>query len=574
MLNYNLTMKNPIKLLILSIAAAAFLASCKKLETDPAYTIDENLVWDRLDSNAVVTQFYLNEIYRSLPEGFGRVGGDFIDAASGDAIPSRRNTSIEYLYTGRVNAENTPDPYWNEAYAGIRRVNLLLKNIHRSAVKLENTGVDPREYWKAEARFVRAMVYFELIKRYGGVPLVGDTIFSTEDNIQLPRNSFAECVNYITTECNAIRGKLRAEPISTGNWGRIPRGAALALKCRTFLYAASPLFNGNTNPLNGYTTASTAHWDSVIATAEQLKAIPQYTAFFNTALFKPTAAQGYGFIFTERMNNEIILARQRGQTTDLENNNAPVGYTIQNSNGRTSPTQNFVDAFPNADGSPFNPASTTPYVGRDPRFYTTIFYHGYQWLGRAVDVSEGGKDKPNSPTVPVQTRTGYYLRKFMGNFATSTTYSNQNHNYPIFRVAEVILNYAEALNEVGRVEDAVNMIKLVRNRAGITAGTGSRYGIPAGITQAAMRDLIRNERRIELSFEDHRFWDIRRWKIAEQVLNGPLYGVKILKKPDNSFTTPERVEVGTATFNKRLYFMPIPYLVMLKNNKLIQNEGW
>jgi hypothetical protein len=231
---------------------------------------------------------------------------------------------------------------------------------------------------------------------------------------------------------------------------------------------------------------------------------------------------------------------------------------------------------------PFNPDGTintasgysasAPYTNRDPRLDVTVFRNGYTWLARGVETFEGGLDKPNSSAIAVQTRTGYYLRKFLGNFPTGSTYSNQSHNFPIFRYVEIILNYAEALNEMNRVENAVTEIIAIRKRAGITAGTNSRYGIKTGITQAEMRDLIRNERRIELSFEEHRFWDIRRWKTAAADLSGPLYGMKITRT--GTTFTYERVQVSSMLFENKLYHMPLPYDETLKNRALIQNEGW
>jgi hypothetical protein len=193
-------------------------------------------------------------------------------------------------------------------------------------------------------------------------------------------------------------------------------------------------------------------------------------------------------------------------------------------------------------------------------------------MSRPVETHMGGLDRPNNPAItPIQTRTGYYLRKFLGNFATATAFSSQSHNFPLFRYAEIILNHAEALNELNQVEAAVTQIKLLRSRAGIAAGANTRYGIKTGIDQIEMRELIRNERRIELAFEEHRFWDIRRWKIADQVLTTPLTGMRI-----TNGTTPvyEVVPVATPVFQNRLYHMPIPYEETTRNSRLIQNEGW
>jgi hypothetical protein len=248
-----------------------------------------------------------------------------------------------------------------------------------------------------------------------------------------------------------------------------------------------------------------------------------------------------------------------------------------------SPSQNLVDAFPDNNGRPItDPASSyqanNPYANRDPRLALTVFTNGtnttrYRWLNQDLELFEGGRSKPN--TNVVQTRTGYYLRKFLGDFTNNAAYSNQNHNFPLFRVSEVRLNYAEALNEVGRTEDAITQLIEVRRRAGLQAGTGNRYGIPVGISQVAARELIRNERRIELAFEEHRFWDVRRWKIAETVLNGPLNGIKIVRTATTPFTyTYERTVVTNMIFQPKLYYMPLPYDETTKNLNLVQNPGW
>ena len=509
-----------------------------------------------------------------------------MDAGTADALPSRIGSSVENYTNGRISVIQNPDGYWGNSYAGIRQANILLANMDQVPAPgpLEVTR---NKSYKAEARFIRAFLYFELLKRYGGVPLIGDKIFTLNDNLELPRNTYEEVVNYIISECDVAKVDLLADGTATANindndFGRIPKGAAIALKCRVYLYAASPFFNGGATagPLKsrgiiGYSTADPTRWQKVIEAAEELKALNYYalqSSFFN--------------VFTVRKNSEIILSKQTPQDFSLETNNAPVGYTPNGtqSGGRTSPTQNFVDAFPMSNGlaitdpaSGYDPAN--PYAGRDSRFGTTVFYNNGSiaagnWLNRAVETFDGGKDKPN--TSSVQTKTGYYLRKFLGGFTTSQTYSNTNHNFPYFRYAEILLNEAEAYNELGKVDSAVVHIVLIRKRAGIAAGTGAgagRYGIAPGISQAAMRDLIRTERRIELAFEEHRFWDVRRWRIGDQELNGPLYGMSITKNANGSFSYA-KIQVGTMVFTDKLYLMPIPYDETLKNSNLEQNPGW
>ncbi|MES2777225.1 MAG: RagB/SusD family nutrient uptake outer membrane protein [Bacteroidota bacterium] len=560
------------------VAMAIVSTSCRKVEREPKDWFGSSLVFDSLDQNAIVAAFNLNDIYNYIPGGFNRINnfagtGDYLDAASGDAIPSRNNAPVSYYYTGAINVLNNPDPYWANSYYGIRRANIFIGNID-----VVPTAALTKRYWKAEARFIRSLLYFELVKRYGGVPLIGNKVFSLEDDLQIPRNTFAECVDYIVSECNAVKDSLRPEPISDADWGRIPRGAAVALKCRVLLYAASPLFNGGgfetdatKKALTGYPTADPSRWQKVIDAAEELKALNYYA--LQTSL---TAT------FLTKKNTEVILSKQNANSFSLESTQAPVGYAgTTASQGLTSPTQELVNAFPMLNGLSITEAGSgysaaNPYAGRDPRLAATVFMNGTstggtRWLNRPVETFEGGKDKPNTAATATQTKTGYYVRKFLGDFTNSTAYSNQSHTFVIFRYSEVLLNYAEALNEMGRVEDAVMQDTLIRRRAGLTPGTNRRYGIKAGISQAEMRDLIRNERRIELAFEEQRFWDVRRWKIAPTVLNGPLTGVKIT---NGTPLTYQAVTVATMVFTNKLYHMPIPYDEITKNLKLIQNEGW
>ncbi|WP_375447552.1 RagB/SusD family nutrient uptake outer membrane protein [uncultured Fibrella sp.] len=556
---------------VLIVALSMIGSACERVETEPRDWIKEDLVWDEKDRNATLAVFFLNDIYNYIPGGFNRIGtgnGDFLDAGAVDAIPSRIARSVEYYTNGFISAVNNPDPYWGNSYAGIRRVNIFLANIDRVPATAASIVT-----WKAEARFIRAFLYFELLKRYGGVPLIGDKIFTINDDLSLPRNTFEETVNYIVAECDAVKADLRKEPVSDNEWGRVPRGAAIALKGRTYLYAASPLFNGGgvsnnatQKALTGYPTFDAARWQKAVDAAAELIALNYYA-------LQPV----YNNVFVVKKNTEIILAKQSGNNTTIESLNAPVGYGSPTaSQGLTSPTQNFVDAFTTDTGLPITDAASgynpqNPYAARDPRLAVTVFTNGQRWLQRNVETFDGGRDRPGGNIV--QTRTGYYLRKFMADFSNNTTYTNQSHNFPLFRYAETLLNYAEALNEVGRTEDAVKQVIEVRKRAGIKAGTTSRYGIPSGITQADLRTLIQNERRVELAFEEHRFWDVRRWKIAETVLNTPLFGQKIVRNTDGTLTY-SKVQVGTSTFSKRLYYMPLPYDETTKNLNLVQNEGW
>ncbi|WP_324673856.1 RagB/SusD family nutrient uptake outer membrane protein [Hymenobacter sp. GOD-10R] len=564
-------------------AAALLLAlglnACKDPETEPRYLIRDELMWDDADRNATLAGWYLNDLYNYLPNGFNRIGfdpGDVLGAGDGDALPSRIGRPVEYYTNGAISTVNNPDPYWGNSYAGIRRVNIFLANIDRVPATAATLV-----YWKAEARFVRAMLYFELLKRYGGIPLIGDKLFTLDDNLSLPRNTYEESVNYIVSECDAIKGDLRpASAIPDADWGHVPQGAAIALKGRVLLYAASPLFNGGgvngAGVLQGYPSYDANRWQLALNAAQELISLGTYSLL--TATTAPSTS-AYASVFSVKKNNEIILAKQSANNSLLESYNAPIGYTSPAaSQGVTSPSQNFVDAFPmntgvaiTATGSNYNPQN--PYVNRDPRLAASVFFNGRQWLSRTVETFDGGRDRPGGSAV--QTRTGYYMRKFLYEYSSGTSYANQSHNFPLFRYAETLLNAAEALNELGRTEEAMTRLISIRQRAGITAGTGNRYGIPVGIGQAAARDLIRNERRIELGFEEHRFWDVRRWKIAETALNGPMYGVRIVRSAATPYTFAYTYpQVSTLVFQARLYYMPLPYDEVTKNTNLTQNPGW
>jgi hypothetical protein len=433
-------------------------------------------------------------------------------------------------------------------------------------------GYSMKYVWKSEARFLRAMFYFELIKRYGGVPLMGNHVYTITDNISLPRNSFDECVKYIVSECDAIKDSLLVYPISDPNADshRPTKGSAMALKARVLLYAASPLFNGGNidanNNLTGYTSFDATRWTAAATAAKDVIDLGTYSLLPN-----------YKDVFTTQYNPEILFFRQVGNNNDVETNNGPVGFTGAAGKGRTSPTQELVNAFPMANGLPIgDPASgydeNNPYNNRDPRLTYTVIYNGAQWLNSQVQTFEGGQSKPNGSLQ--QTKTGYYMRKFMGDFENTNAYSSHSTDWLILRYADVVLGYAEALNEsAGPNTNVYNALISIRKRAGIEVGTDGRYGLKAGMTKEEMRTAIRNERRIELAFEESRYWDIRRWKIAETIMNQPRTGISIVRTNNTLSYNP--IDVLTTRFDApKMYLYPVPYNEVQKNPNMKQNPGW
>ena len=528
--------------------------SCKKYETEPVDLLTDDYVYDKMDDNGDYARQVMNHLYVYLPNGFNRIDHVVLATATDDAIASERYSNMEVLSMSRMNPlSESPDGYWYPGYEAIRNINLFLAHI-------DVVPVDPllKQYWKAEARFIRAMNYFELIKRYGGVPLVGDQLFPQEARPDIARSSYAECVAYIVKELDAIQDSLRPDPVADVEIGRITKGADLALKSRVLLYAASPL----NNPEH-----ESAKWQ---AASDAAYAVIAYNKF--------TLSDDFNTLFVDRTNPEVILAYQRGITSDLERDNAPVGYGEPNqSNGYVSPTQELVDAFPMINGRSIEDHASGydeqhPYDNRDPRFYATVFYNGAPWLGRNVQTFEGGLDKPN--TIQRQTRTGYYMRKFLVDYSDKDAYGNSDHNFIIFRYGGILLNYAEAENELGHVDVAYAQLIALRKRAGIEAGDDGLYGLQPAMDQVAMRKAIHHERRIEMAFEEQRFWDERRWKTAETDFNRTLHGIRITRATDETFTY-ERTSVQEIVFKApQMYRYPIPYNEVASNPSMEQNEAW
>ena len=574
--------KNPLIFLSFPLLIAALSLSCNRtLETEPLERVTDEYLWDSQDSLGYYARNFLSNIYLMLPGGANRIGGlgggtgDVLATASDDAIASQGGSVADQMTVGGYSPLFNPDDVWIECYEGIRKATIFLNNF--PVVPLRSPA--EKRAWLGEARFIRAFLYFELVKRYGGVPLMGDEVRDKNDDLEIPRNSFAECIQYIVNECDAAVDNVRTDPVDRVNEGRITRGGVLALKAKVLLYAASPLYNGGNiggsaeeKRLTGYESYDPERWKLA---ADAARAVIDLNAFELQANFLDIFLQEQND--PDGLNNtEVILARLNGRSDNIEKTNAPVGYPSGSLGGagRTSPTQELVDAFPMQNGLPItDPASgydpSNPYKDRDPRLSYSVFHNGSLWLSRLVETFNGGADRPGGTAQ--QTRTGYYMRKFMGkNENKNLPYATELHHFILFRYAEVLLNYAEALNEYqGPVPDVYSAIEAIRERAGLVP-----FQLPADLQQEEMRELIRNERRIELAFEEHRFRDIRRWKIAEDVY-GPQHGMRLTMNRATGVVTYQREEVRNAEFDApKMYFYPIPYNEMVKNDNMVQNPGW
>ncbi len=575
--------------LITLVAAAA----CRKSEKFPVDKVSGIYIFDPRDSAGTNALKYLLNVYNVMEIGHNRVGGDYLDAASDDAVSSSPGGQVTILATAgysaidlpanenvwsSTNSTNTAN-YWNgirsatEFMAGIDVV--PVKDFVAPNGKINGIGVSTRYIWRNEARLLRAYFYFELVKRFGGVPLLGDKVYNVNDNIALPRSSFADCISYIVSECDKAKDSLITVPLlnpAQDNY-RVTQGAAMALKAKVLLYAASPAFNSpsgaNSNPLTGYPTYSASRWQLAATAASQVMAMGNYSLDPN---FKN--------IFLTQNDPEVIMLRtanHTGPSNDVENANGPVGFSSAVAQGRTNPTQQLVDSYPMSNGLPItDPTSgydpNNPYNNRDPRFAATILYNGAPWLGTTLQTYEGGVSKPNNGQ---GTLTSYYMCKFMA-LQTGSNFQSHDEDWVIFRYAEIKLDFAEARNETdGPVDSVYQQLRDLRLRAGIAPGTGN-YGLTAGMTKDQMRAVIQNERRIEMAFEEQRYFDIRRWGIATTVMNQPLTGMSITNSNGNLTYNPIQV-LQPKFVAPKMNVYPIPYDEVLKNpaiGQAHQNPGW
>lgn len=562
-------MNHMTRVLIFFLLSLSVISCRKTLETVPIEQQTLDLVFDSQDSAGVQANKFLYDMYSYVPSVYNAVGGDFLAAAAGDAISSNTAvTAVEQLATGAYTSSNYPDDQWATQYSVIRQTNIFIKNIDRVPLKGQLANGTPfNRVWKAEARFLRALCYFELVERYGGVPLLGDSVYQLGDNLALPRNSFSDCIRYIAAQCDLIADSLRTDPADPASIEMPTKGAALALKARALLYAASPLFNGGNidpgNALTGYTGYDVKRWDSAALAAR---------AVMDMGVF--SLDTGFADVFLSQDNPERIFARQGGNGTSVENANGPIGHSSQSNLGRTSPTADLADAFGMANGMDItDPASgydpQNPYEGRDPRFYYTFLYNGAMWLNIPVETFEGGIDKPGGSIQ--QTRTGYYLRKFMGDFSLADAYASHSADHILFRYAEILLDYAEALNEYlpAPGDEVYGAVESIRKRAGLVP-----YQLPQGLSRDAMRTVIHHERRVELAFEGQRYFDVRRWKEADSVFNGALHGTLIYQLGSGALSYQETPVFQMAFQSPKMYLAPIPYSEVIKNEQMVQNPGW
>lgn len=548
-----------------ALASSFFMVSCQEnfLDVVPTDRVsDASILSDSVLFEAYVTNRYMGtrltdkEAEGTLP-GFGRGFEYAMWSSLTDESIYNNDDNTWLIQRGQIAPENTgiAGTLWGRSYRSIREVNYALANLDKVPM-----SEGKKKMLKGELQFIRAFRYHDLIRNYGSVVLMGDKVTEISDDLTsqdlFDRAEIKAGIEYVSAQLDEAASLL---PASNDNnvWklGRATKGAALALKSRILLYGASPLYNGST-------------WQQAAAAAKAVMDLNKYNLYTG----------GYGSLFTTTDNSEIIFGRLYAvgaRHVCLEISNGPNSY---NAWGGNVPLQNLVDDYEMMDGTKITDAVTSydpqnPYKNRDPRFYSTILYNGASYRNSTIETfTPGGKDSKDGPSNWNTSKTGYYLRKFM------------NDNLPIdnpwdvagtqtwiyFRYAEILLNYAEAQNEATGPDASVYAaINAIRQRTGVNMPV-----IPAGLTQAQMRDRIRNERRIELAFEEHRFYDVRRWKIAAEKENVPAYGIEI-GKSGTAFTYKKKEALTGKSFAEKQYWLPIPRAeIQASNNKLKQNQGY
>lgn len=601
------------------------LGSCDDgfLDTQPLGQVSESAVW----TDAGLAEAFVTDIYGGL--GFGGFDEQMLASLTDEAIFTHPGRGITNVTEARSNPQTTGwiggTRSWNNMYNRVRSANIAIENL--SDPKFPNTnGVVDRLL--GEATFMRAYFSHQLLRNFGAFPIPDRTIELGDDTFEKARNTFEECVNFINSDLDKAATLLDGKNMVRGRASKI---AALALKSRVLLYAASdlhdvPTASSKSSVISGYTNKELigftsgdrmARWQNAKSAAKSVLDLVSGNQLDHTAPLDPETAKTVYMNNSLSRNggeNEMIFGRyflsskpEGGARQGLFN--GPNGY---NNWAGNTPVQLLIDDYEMMDGSEFdwsNPANAkTPYVDRDPRFYSTFLYDGAQWKPRSsanqsrdplgqiqtgsyevVNASGAkvvwpGLDTRNSPIEDWNgSYTGYYIRKFV---EPAPTFVDQNTwqeiPWPAIRVSEIVLNYVEACIELGQDEEARAWLNKIRFRAGMPAITASGQ---------ALKEKYIKERRIELVFEEHRYYDVRRWMIAEETLGRQANGIKVTGKlkPGQSISTYrydpdiydysyEIIEIDPGKENRlwldKMYWMPISFDEMNRNSLLVQNPGF
>ncbi|QKJ28516.1 RagB/SusD family nutrient uptake outer membrane protein [Mucilaginibacter mali] len=618
-------MKKLYILMAMALAVPALLSSCKKVlqKDDP-----QNLSRDAVFNDSTLTKFNLDYIYaQNQPQWFGTGSVSYIkdlgplnlteECYSDNAMVKGTLTieSVGDIGTSNSNATN---------YGKLRYINNFIESV--------NGGTQPagtKTRFVGQALFWRAFRYFELVKMYGGVPLVTSALDAVGDDAlsktYLPRATTSDVFKQIVADLNTAAASLPVKWPNSLDQGRITKGIAQAMLSRVLLTYASPQFN---SPLASMPATAT----SVVATTDQTRWQAAYDA--TNAAIATLSANGFGLfpkwdytMWTTENNSEAVFVTEYNtdQTDNGRNSNGYVGgavpKAVATSGGAYQPTWDMVNAFPMADGKapgtstkyPYN--TTTPpinfYANRDPRFYQTIAYNGCSWplVGNTANrlwtyfyfSNTAGTASKTTEAVAAST-TGFYLRKAIDPTISAANLPYAGTDWQEIRYAELVLNHAEAAAELGKLTESYADLVAIRKRAGIEAGSDNLYGLTAGMDHDAMINAIMYERQIEFAYEGKRYWDLRRRKLLEVTLNGkrrsavtimlkntgtstdyilatrdatPTSGTAFDTFYTTNFTiTTKQLDTYNIAYQTADYFFGIPTNAIKNNPSLVQTSTW
>ena len=606
------------------IAVFFLLTACNDdfLDTQPLDKISSSATW----SDGTLSEAFVFSVYSYL--GYGGFEEQMQAVITDEAFFTHAGRNINTFNEGSESPSNvawTSGTYaWRNMYSAIRQANVAIANLPEATFEDQNL----KDMLMGEAHFLRAYYYHQLLRFYGGVPII-DTPYSLDDELSIARNTFAETVDFIVAELDKSASLLNGKDMAEGRASRI---AAMALKSRVLLYAASDLHESSKAPsgygtdLHAYSGGQQARWQ---AAQQAAKAVLDITSGYKTDLTEPVSHEegkanavaismgGKSAVADAGASSELIFVRTLSSKYTPEDNwplggthfgvnNGPNGYHNWSGN---PPIQQMVDDYEMMDGSSFDWDNTThkadPYANRDPRFYAHVLYDGAPWKPRPSDVvaidpydeiQTGYYDDGNGGLIngvdtresPIEnwngSRTRYNLRKWIDPDPAikENLTSHQVIPWPFIRYAEVVLNYVEASINLGQEDEARNWMNKTRFRVGMPAVTESGPALLAKYI---------NERRIELAFEEHRYHDARRWLIAPETLGRGIEKINVTAtlKPGKSPLVPYRhdkavydytyevqneTSIENRTWKDKMYYRPISRDEINKNELLVQNPGY
>ncbi len=577
---------------------AVFFGSCSEFslgdsflsQTPDAVGVNQDTVFSsKYYADQVLTTAYTSLHYpiNWAQSGYDRMGGDLSDALTDLSHSSSIYAGASDYYTGAytsatVDSSHNYDFNNSNTWMGVRYGYLVLENVDG----VSDMTAQEKLRAKAEARMIIATHYADMFRHFGGVPLVTGTI-AAGDDLTFPRSSVEETLNFIVdlidSSVDDLEWDYNADP---NNNGRMTAAYALGLKLRVLLFAASPLFNGEpymegSDDMTGFGSYDATRWQAAVAAAEEFFERNAAANGYSLNVASATTESGYRTAYRDayftRTSPEMILSIRRGYTNTYADSfcgNPDNFAKYQN------PTLKFFELFPMSDGSDFdfdweNPNGVNPYADRDPRFYETILCADAFYIDHNCELWVGGLERPNESE-----STGLKLYKFSQDYTSATSIGHVDC-YPAMRLPEVMLSYAEALNESnGDRTTACQMIYEVRSRVGLTTPSASTL---ASYSQEELREFILDERAREFGFEDVRWFDIVRWKKME-CFTTPIQGINMWRSgdsttPDDTYTYAVYGDVATArtwvnNWSAKWYLSAFPSTEIIKNYGLVQNPGW